>query len=83
LKGKFIGEEEFRNRLNEWWGVLHLYILPALSMTCMNAAFNVEVWNILKFYDQTEHWGMYGEWAWAHTLYPELMVHHVEVTREV
>ena len=83
MKGKFIGKEEFRNCLNEWQGVLHLYILPALSMTHMNAAFNVKVWNILKFYDQTEHWGMYGEWAWVHTLYLELMVHHVEVTREV
>ena len=26
---------------------------------------------------------MYGEWAQAYMLYPELRVHHVEVTREV
>src|SRR5260221_6783815 len=31
----------------------------------------------------TEHWRMYGMWAWAYTLYRELRVHHVEVTREV
>ncbi len=63
--------------------MLRSYILPALSMTRANAAFNVEVWNVLKFYDQTERWGMYGEWAQAYTLYPELRVRHVEVTREV
>lgn len=83
LKGKCISEETFRSRLNEWQGMLRLYILPALSMSRANAAFNVEVWNVLKFYDQTERWGMYGEWAQAHLLYPELKVRHVEVIREV
>ena len=83
LKAKLIGEEEFRSCLNKWWGMLCSYILPALSMTCANAAFNVEVWNVLKVYDQTECWRMYGKWAWAYMLYLELRVRHVEVTREV
>ncbi|KAF8324471.1 transcription factor/nuclear export subunit protein 2-domain-containing protein [Cantharellus anzutake] len=83
IEGKSFGDDAFRSRLSEWRGMLRLYILPALSMTRANAAFNVEVWNVLKFYDQTERWGMYGEWAQSHALYPEVKVRHVEVTREV
>jgi THO complex subunit 2 len=73
----------FDMTLSEWRTMLRLYLLPALSMTRSNAAFNVEIWNLLRFYDQTERWGMYGEWALAHTVHPEVKVRHVEVTREV
>lgn len=58
-------------------------MLPALSMTRANAVFNVEVWNVLRFYDRPQRWGLYGEWSQAHTKYPEVKVRHIEVTREV
>ncbi|KAF9505460.1 hypothetical protein BS47DRAFT_1400351 [Hydnum rufescens UP504] len=69
--------------LSEWRTMLRLYLLPALSMTRSNAAFNVEIWNLLRFYNQTERWGMYGVWALAHIVHPEVKVRHIEVTREV
>lgn len=68
---------------SQWRTMLRLYLLPGLSMTRANAAFNVEVWSVLRFYEQTERWGMYGEWADAQTLYPEVAVRHIEVRREV
>lgn len=63
--------------------MLRQYILPALSMTRANAAFNMEVWSLLQMFDSKERWGIYGEWAQSHTKYLELKVRHVEVTRDV
>jgi THO complex subunit 2 len=57
-------------------------MLPALSLTRANAAFNSDIWGLLCLFDSKERWGIYGEWSQAHTKYLELKVRHVEVTRE-
>ncbi|KAF8312836.1 hypothetical protein DL93DRAFT_2098082 [Clavulina sp. PMI_390] len=69
---------------DQWRNMLRRYLLPALSLTRSNAAFNGEVWSLLQFFDVTERWGIYGEWlSEAYVKYLELKVRHKEVTREV
>lgn len=68
---------------DQWRNMLRRYMLPALSLTRANAAFNLEVWGLLRLFDSRERWGLYGEWSQTHMKYPELKVRHVEVTREI
>ena len=42
--------------------MLRKFLLPALSMIPGNAVCTVEVWNILKQYETTVRWQLYGEW---------------------
>ncbi|KAI5124799.1 hypothetical protein M0805_005432 [Coniferiporia weirii] len=54
---------EPENSIQEFWlNVSRRYLLPALSMMPGNAICTVEVWNILKQYDNTVRWRLYGEW---------------------
>ncbi|OCB90862.1 hypothetical protein A7U60_g1886 [Sanghuangporus baumii] len=72
------------NRAQEFW--LHTarrYLLPALSMMPGNAVCTVEVWNILRFYDVTVRWRLYGEWRdETYKTHPELNVQRVLRERE-
>lgn len=48
-----------------------------------NAVLAVDVWNIVKFYDITMRWRLYGEWKGiVYQSHPELRVRQVQVDRE-
>ena len=67
---------------DQWRNMLCRYMLPALSLTRANSAFNLEIWSLLYLFNSRDRWGMYGEWSQIHMKYSELKVRHVEVTRE-
>ena len=53
-------------------------LLPALSMMPGNAVCTVEVWNILRIYDLTVRWRIYGEWRdETYESHPELNAQRV------
>ncbi|KDQ14762.1 hypothetical protein BOTBODRAFT_32521 [Botryobasidium botryosum FD-172 SS1] len=78
-----IDKEVMARTSEQWLNISRLFLLPALSMVRSNAAFTVEVWNVLRHFDITERWGLYGEWSEMPRVYPELQVRNVEVSREV
>ncbi|THH08122.1 hypothetical protein EW145_g2921 [Phellinidium pouzarii] len=75
---------EPENSTQEFWlRIARRYLLPALSMMPGNAICTVEVWNILKQYDNTVRWRLYGEWRdMSYRSHPELNVQRVLRERE-
>ncbi|TDL29757.1 hypothetical protein BD410DRAFT_710827 [Rickenella mellea] len=66
-----------------WLCMARQYLLPALSMMPGNAVCTVEVWNILKQYETTTRWRLYGEWKDAiYNSHPELKAQHTLRERE-
>ncbi|KAH8118538.1 transcription factor/nuclear export subunit protein 2-domain-containing protein [Phellopilus nigrolimitatus] len=66
-----------------WLRVARRYLLPALSIMPGNAICTVEVWNILRQYDCTVRWRLYGEWRdVTYKSHPELNVQRVLRERE-
>lgn len=66
-----------------WFKICRLYLLPALPLIRGNAVCTVEVWNIMRTYDVTLRWRLYGEWK-THTYksHPELRVRQIQADRE-
>jgi THO complex subunit 2 len=66
-----------------WFTILRRYLLPALPLIRGNAVCTVEVWNIIRQYETTMRWRLYGEWK-EHTYrsHPELRIRAVQVDRE-
>jgi THO complex subunit 2 len=75
-------EDRKESVMNLWHEISRSFLLPSMSMTRSNAAFTVEVWNILRHFPITSRWCLYGEWAEMDRLYPELEARKVEVLRE-
>ncbi|CAL1701359.1 unnamed protein product [Somion occarium] len=66
-----------------WYKVLRLYLLPALPLIRGNAVCTVEVWNVLRLYETTQRWRLYGEWKNStFKSHPELRVRQVQADRE-
>ncbi|KAK0490679.1 transcription factor/nuclear export subunit protein 2-domain-containing protein [Armillaria novae-zelandiae] len=66
-----------------WFRVLRMYLLPALTLIRGNAVCTVEVWNIIRQYETTARWRLYGEWkSHIYDSHPELGVRRVEADRE-
>ncbi|KAI0091900.1 transcription factor/nuclear export subunit protein 2-domain-containing protein [Irpex rosettiformis] len=66
-----------------WYKVLRQYLLPALPLVRGNAVCAVEVWNILRQYDVTLRWRLYGELkASAYKSHAELRVRAIQADRE-
>ncbi|KAF9647035.1 hypothetical protein BDM02DRAFT_2819645 [Thelephora ganbajun] len=66
-----------------WLKVLRLHMLPALCLIRGNAVCTVEVWNMIRQYDTTVRWRLYGEWKTkTYKSHPELRVRAVQVDRE-
>ena len=66
-----------------WFMILRRYLLPALPLIRGNAVCTVEVWNIIRQYETTARWRLYGEWK-DHTYrsHPELRIRAVQADRE-
>ena len=66
-----------------WFKVLRLYLLPALPLIRGNAVCTVDVWNIIRQYETTMRWQLYGEWKTrTYKSHPELRVRLVQSDRE-
>ncbi|KAI0750889.1 transcription factor/nuclear export subunit protein 2-domain-containing protein [Daedaleopsis nitida] len=66
-----------------WYKVLRIYLLPALPLIRGNAVCTVEVWYIMRQFETTLRWQLYGEWkASTYKSHPELCVRQVQTERE-
>ena len=66
-----------------WFRMLRVYLLPAVSLIRGNAVCTVELWNVLRLYEATQRWRLYGEWRdVTYKSHPELRVRHVQADRE-
>jgi len=66
-----------------WFKVLRMYLLPALPLIRGNAVCTVEVWNIIRQFETTGRWKLYGEWKTnIYKSHPELRVREVQADRE-
>ncbi|TBU49613.1 transcription factor/nuclear export subunit protein 2-domain-containing protein [Dichomitus squalens] len=66
-----------------WFKLLRRYILPALPLIRGNAVCTVDVWNVLRQFEITLRWQLYGEWKTStYKSHPELRVRQVQTDRE-
>ncbi|THH13890.1 hypothetical protein EW146_g6381 [Bondarzewia mesenterica] len=66
-----------------WFKILRLYLLPALPLIRGNAVCTVEIWNIIRQYETTSRWRLYGEWKTrVYQSHPELRVRAIQADRE-
>ena len=66
-----------------WHKVLRIYFLPALPLIRGNAVCTVEIWNVIRQFETTVRWKLYGEWKMrTYKTHPELRVRAVQVDRE-
>jgi THO complex subunit 2 len=66
-----------------WFQILRMYLLPALPLIRGNAVCTVEVWNIIRQYETTARWRLYGEWkTTTYRTHPELRIREVQADRE-
>ncbi len=81
---KPIGAPDSDNPISKFWHkVLRVYFLPALPLIRGNAVCTVEIWNVIRQFETTVRWKLYGEWKTrTYTTHPELRVRAVQVDRE-
>jgi THO complex subunit 2 len=66
-----------------WFKILRMYLLPAVPLIRGNAVCTVEVWNIIRQYETTARWRLYGEWrSTVYKSHPELRIRQVQADRE-
>ena len=66
-----------------WFKLLRRYILPALPLIRGNAVCTVDVWNVMRQFEITLRWQLYGEWKTStYKSHPELRVRQVQTDRE-
>jgi THO complex subunit 2 len=66
-----------------WLKILRVYFLPALPLIRGNAVCTVEIWNVIRQFETTVRWKLYGEWKTrTYKTHPELRVRAVQVDRE-
>jgi THO complex subunit 2 len=81
---KPIGMPDSDHPISKFWHkVLRVYFLPALPLIRGNAVCTVEIWNVIRQFETTVRWKLYGEWKTrTYTTHPELRVRAVQVDRE-
>nr|GAT53854.1 predicted protein [Mycena chlorophos] len=66
-----------------WFNMLRKLLLPALSLVRGSSICMREVWNILRYFETTSRWRLYGEWRWTtYQSHPELRLRHAQVQSE-
>ncbi|KAI6105439.1 transcription factor/nuclear export subunit protein 2-domain-containing protein [Pisolithus sp. B1] len=66
-----------------WYKMLRKYFLPALPLIRGNAVCTVEIWNVIRQYETTARWRLYGEWRQkTYNSHPELRIRQVQADRE-
>lgn len=78
------GEPDALNPVRTFWlKLLRLYFLPSLPLIRGNAVCTVEIWNIIRQYETTARWKLYGEWKTStYNSHPELCIRQVQAGRE-
>lgn len=79
-----MGEPDPLNPVRSFWfRLLRLYFLPSLPLIRGNAVCTVEIWNIIRQYETTARWRLYGEWKTrTYNSHPELRIRQVQADRE-
>ncbi|KAI0650660.1 transcription factor/nuclear export subunit protein 2-domain-containing protein [Trametes meyenii] len=66
-----------------WFKIIRLYLFPALPLIRGSAVCTAEVWNIVRQFETTLRWQLYGEWkSTTYKTHPELRVRQVQTDRE-
>ncbi|KAI0693806.1 transcription factor/nuclear export subunit protein 2-domain-containing protein [Cytidiella melzeri] len=66
-----------------WYKIIRKYLLPALPLIRGNAVCTVEVWNIVRQYEVTLRWRLYGEMkTTTYKSHSELRVRAIQADRE-
>lgn len=66
-----------------WYRIIRQYLLPALPLIRGNAVCTVEIWNIIKPFDISLRWKLYGEWrSDTYKSHSELRIRQVQADRE-
>ncbi|GJE84409.1 THO complex subunit 2 [Phanerochaete sordida] len=66
-----------------WYKMARIYLLPALSLVRGNAVCNVEIWTLIRMFETTLRWRLYGEWKTkTYQSHPELRVRYIQADRE-
>lgn len=68
-----------------WFRILRQYMLPAISLVEGNAVCANEVWSVLRLFEITSRWQLYGEWQAklaSGQSHPELQVRYLEAVKE-
>ncbi|KAG1874783.1 transcription factor/nuclear export subunit protein 2-domain-containing protein [Suillus subalutaceus] len=77
------GEPDSNHPVRQFWfKLLRLYFLPALPLIRGNAVCTVDIWNVIRQYETTARWRLYGEWKSSYTSHPELRIRQVQADRE-
>jgi THO complex subunit 2 len=81
---KPVGTPDSEHPISKFWHkILRVYFLPALPLIRGNAVCTVEIWNVIRQFETTVRWKLYGEWKTrTYTTHPELRVRAVQVDRE-
>ncbi|KAJ3922736.1 transcription factor/nuclear export subunit protein 2-domain-containing protein [Lentinula edodes] len=78
------GEPDPENTVRKfWYRIVRQYLLPAIPLIRGNAVCTVEVWNVVKLFDISLRWKLYGEWqSETYKTHPELRIRRVQAERE-
>ena len=49
-------------QMKPWLEVIRVILLPAMSASGATAAFDVELWNLIKYFPYAVRYALYGEW---------------------
>ncbi|KAH9077515.1 transcription factor/nuclear export subunit protein 2-domain-containing protein [Lactarius deliciosus] len=81
---KPVGSPDSEHPIPKFWHkILRVYFLPALPLIRGNAVCTVEIWNVIRQFETTVRWKLYGEWKTrTYTTHPELRLRAVQVDRE-
>ncbi|KAG2148090.1 transcription factor/nuclear export subunit protein 2-domain-containing protein [Suillus clintonianus] len=80
---KPLGEPDASHPVRQFWfKLLRLYFLPALPLIRGNAVCTVDIWNVIRQYETTARWRLYGEWKSSYISHPELRIRQVQADRE-
>ncbi|WWD16138.1 hypothetical protein CI109_100563 [Kwoniella shandongensis] len=61
-KEQAIQVEPTVDEMKPWLDLIRTSLLPSLSSSSATAAFDVELWSLLKFFPYTVRYSLYGEW---------------------
>ncbi|MGG6497710.1 UNVERIFIED_CONTAM: hypothetical protein NY603_32785, partial [Bacteroidetes bacterium 56_B9] len=50
------------DEMRPWLDILRISLLPSLSASNVTAAFDIEIWRLLKLLPYATRYSLYGEW---------------------
>jgi THO complex subunit 2 len=68
-----------------WFRILRQYMLPAISLVQGNTVCTMEIWSVLRLFETSSRWMLYGEWQAklaSEKSHPELQVRFRQALKE-